>query len=250
MDTLKEKIKCKVAMLHARKRENNSHQIYQRKKVLDSKGNGLSSQGMISFFEDKWDDPAIANYWTPQHLYFISDSEIIDGDYFITIGDFNGEYSYKFSSVSKCIRVQDTETTLGKALFINETGGRYSGYHGTGDPHFAKIEASTDPLLDLPLIPQSFIRKFAEKNGEIKEVLLECGKVYQDWDEDEAYEFELQVMTRLKDNTCIVHPVSVWSMEQIKEIEKIAERFYNEGWKECNLAHPEGFKALWSQTKL
>lgn len=73
--------------------------------------------------------------WLTQHLYFISDIEIKEGDWVL-------------------------EKETGKVTKIVHTAGvtKYG----------KKIEATTDPLLGLPFIPQSFIDEYVKAQGEIE----------------------------------------------------------------------------------
>lgn len=70
------------------------------------------------------------------HLYFCSDREIKEGDWFI---------------------YGDKPTRLDK---------------GTGEVFSKRIEATTDKSLGLPLIPESFVKEWVEKQGKIEYVYI------------------------------------------------------------------------------
>lgn len=79
----------------------------------------------------------------PQHLYFISDDDIKEGD-------------YVYESYSMTI-----------SQYVRRTG------DAIPQMHF-KVVAATDPSLSLPSIPEEWIRtKYVPSNGAIKKVLLE-----------------------------------------------------------------------------
>jgi hypothetical protein len=116
----KDKLKCKVILLPTK----GASQI------------GLFKSGTLLYYKGY-----TRKEETSQHLYFVSDREIKEGDW-----------------------------TMNKQYKEVE--------HITVDIHTStcgckKIEATTDALLNLPLIPQSFIAKFVEEQGNIKEVLLD-----------------------------------------------------------------------------
>lgn len=81
-----------------------------------------------------------------QHLYFCSDDEIKEGDWFINI---------------------ITNRIFGPATYADVENRR------DGKDYMVKVVASTDSSLGLPLIPQSFLQEYVRSNGNIKEVWLE-----------------------------------------------------------------------------
>lgn len=111
-----------------------------------------------------------------QHLYFTSDREISVGDLSL----------WK----SEIVRATSSLLTVGQ-----------------------RIEATTDPTLELPLIPQSFIEKFVEKQGEIKEVMVEmCDRALY----DSPHVTGISVR---KDHTVICSPVKdTWTREEVEEL--------------------------------
>jgi hypothetical protein len=83
----------------------------------------------------------------PQHIYFISNRKIKEGDHIhFNVGCAAG------------IRQVDKEDCNDDCCF--------------------KIEATTDPSLNLPLIPQSFIEKYVEKQGKIDEVMIDINETF------------------------------------------------------------------------
>lgn len=82
---------------------------------------------------------------TPHRLYLVSDEEIREGDWVI----------YKAAAgnlgVSQCLGIPES--------FNN-------------DPDYFRIEACTDKSLGLPLIPQSFIEEYVQKQGKIDKVYV------------------------------------------------------------------------------
>lgn len=83
--------------------------------------------------------------YIPQQLYLVSEEEIKEGDWIYDIRD------------------------------------KYLGKHSGNSMHphyekanYRKVIATTDKSLGLPLIPDSFIKLYVEKNGEIDRVRLKC----------------------------------------------------------------------------
>jgi hypothetical protein len=81
----------------------------------------------------------------PQHLYFTSNEEIKEGDWF-------------YHGVSKALKKADAEDVR-----LYKDGFRYA----------SKIVASTDSSLGLPAIPESFLKQYVAANGKIDKVKLE-----------------------------------------------------------------------------
>ena len=165
-----EKLKCKVVMLPIEKAvelDNDSKiKRFQRYLTLGKISNELRYD--IPF----WIDNSIQL----QHLYFVAlpteeqkkrgIGVIKEGDWFLSDGRISIIHSPMYN-VEKCIGV-DNEWIYGN---IN---GKDLG----NNPNFSfKIEATTDPSLNLPLIPQSFVDKYVEKQGKIEEVLIEMEEV-------------------------------------------------------------------------
>lgn len=86
--------------------------------------------------------------WIPQHLYLVSDKEIKKGDYY-------------WNSIT------------GK--------GYKNADNGTYDKIFKKIEYTTDPSLGLPLIPQSFVEEYVQKQGKIEYVYIDMSQFGTPW---------------------------------------------------------------------
>ncbi len=156
-----------------------------------------------------------------QHLYFLSDEEIKESDWF-------------YSSVSDTINQCESKYYAGKLI----------------DPKRLKIIATTDSSLNLHdnsinnkcfgiqlsgkcshLLPQpsvSFIEKYIEKYNkreQITEVIVEYESDYAE-DDTECMGDEIeQLKVNPKDNTITIKPIKdSWNRE---EVIKFAEKFYN-----------------------
>ena len=110
-----------------------------------------NDNGVISYLTDLEDIIKANAYFgaKPQHLYFVSERELNSLD----------------------IYYEDT-TIRGIGYWNPQRDDDTDGCF--------KIEASTYIELDLPIIPQSFLRKFAEKQGEISEVTIEMERIAPD----------------------------------------------------------------------
>ena len=80
----------------------------------------------------------------PQHLYFVSNEEIKEGDIIYSPSE-----GIRFPSISKVLHINRFNPEKWK-----------------------KVVATNDKLLGLPLIPESFIEDYVKSNGEIKQVEL------------------------------------------------------------------------------
>ena len=89
-------------------------------------------------------------------------------------------------------------------------------------PHCKRIEATTDPAFNLPLIGNDFIIQYADSNGNIKEITIEM------WDAgDSEYTGEGGVggwtsnwkpNTRKNNTVIIIHPSKTsWSREEVEK---------------------------------
>ncbi|MCK9273206.1 hypothetical protein M0P65_06700 [Candidatus Gracilibacteria bacterium] len=84
-----------------------------------------------------------------------------------------------------------------------------------------KVIATTDPSLNLPLIHQSFIEEYVEKQGKINELMINLIDVGgEEWMGDdytgEPYWNEILKVEVNKDNEVIIHPVKEsWTREEI-----------------------------------
>jgi len=124
-------------------------------------------------------DPAV--YHEAQHLYLVSEREIKEGDWCIYPNRIIGKLSHPYD---------------GKT-FINSK----------------KIEATTDPSLGLPVIPQSFIEEYVAKQGNVKEVMVEMMN-------DEVFVYDEQSE---RNNTIIISPVKEsWTREEVRILLKLA----------------------------
>lgn len=99
-----------------------------------------------------YNDTDASDLWIPQHLYFISDEEIKEGDW-----SFCSLHSYTRGPVIKVTGDWNIQS-------LNRF--RKEGYEN-------KIIASTNPFLKLPLIPQLFLQEYVKCNGKIDKVRLE-----------------------------------------------------------------------------
>lgn len=189
-------LKCNVRMLPTEKAT--SH-ISMR----NSNSGGLSL-GTLNFTNDLNKIDKSNNNWTSQHLYFISDRDIKEGDYFLS--------------------------DYGSFVLRNCEGG-YSEYPSSLKDN-KKIEATSDPSMNISLIPQSFVEKFVESQGEIKEVVIEMDSL-------DIIDF----MKTPKDGTVIIHKIKdSWTREEVIElIKRNTERLTNQWlsndieWIEQNL---------------
>lgn len=120
--------------------------------------------------------------WKVQHLYFLSDEEIQVGDYY-TI--------YDSQSIHKASGMNQT--------WYNEM--------------CKKVVATTDTSLNIPLIPQSFVEKYVEKNGVIDEVMIEMVQCF-------SFEKGKRNLPKIrKDNTVIVSKVkNTWTRDEVIDL--------------------------------
>ena len=142
-------------------------------------------------------DPAEAVY-IPQHLYFASDREIKEGDWMLHILDKTPIKYYP-----------DDYPTIKHA----------------SEYEYRKIEATTDSSMNIPLIPQSFIEKYVESQGEIKEVMIEMEERWSSHNKEavasdggyynKTVTESVSIIKLRKDNTVIVHKVKdSWTREE------------------------------------
>lgn len=96
----------------------------------------------------------VANGGTAQHIYLVSKEEIKAGCYYINM---------------ELITHASVENTVHRAM-VTYTPSRL-------DVRF-RIEASTDPSLDLPDIPKDFVDKFVGLNGNPREVIVKWSEEY------------------------------------------------------------------------
>lgn len=142
-------------------------------------------------------NPKNKNSHIPYHLYILSDEDIKEDDWIV--------YSNQVLKYSH------------PTLVVSATAWR------------TKIIATTDKSLGLPLIPDSFIKKYANKDG-IDEIMVKYETIQTTKDKDYAYygnnQSNLNYITRLKiasNNT-----VTIKSTKQIPEEYKVlAQKAYN-----------------------
>lgn len=168
-----EKLKCKVVMLPTPEKEVGA--ILSQKRLDDS-------VVLYTGPHSTRNTAVLKNY----HLYFISNREIKEGDFGL-----------------HCLPEKETNYTIvkctkGNAVSIQEW--------------WRNIEATTNPSLGLPIIPQSFVEKYVAEQGKIKEVMIEMDNL-------DIVDF---VKTR-KDGTVIVHKVKdSWTREEVSNLIKTA----------------------------
>lgn len=179
-----EKLKCKVVMLSTEKAIKNGI-IYDPRK-----------NSVLLCYEPNYPYSILK----PQHLYFISDREIKEGDIFLHEYE-DGKKLIHFCadfSPTNMIRIKESNT------YLNSVGSY-------------KIEATTNPSLELPLIPQLFVEKYVAEQGNIKEVMIEMTNTHipDGWNHE--------IPKTRKDNTVIVHRVKgSWTREEVAELIKKA----------------------------
>lgn len=140
-------------------------------------------QGILTLGEEiQWNIPG-AFRGTKFHLYFSSNEKFKVGDYYVRI-----------------------------SLSSNELG-KSTNLLGNEDPYSKKVVATTDTTLNLPLIPQSFIEKYVESNGSIKEVEIEMTYVFG----------RLQpVVADYQNNVTILQPKETWTRDEVVDFTRKA----------------------------
>jgi len=149
------KKKCNVVMLATIKGD-----IIPKGTILAHKINRLT---ISDIDETKLTMGKFYNEYTPQHLYITSDDEIKEGIY-VTDGRHIGLVSLPENDGTVTEKVR-------KTLF--RITDQRNNVHCGDISDFKVILASTDKSLNLPLIPQSFIQEYIEKQGKIDEVFVE-----------------------------------------------------------------------------
>lgn len=134
---------------------------------------------------------------TSYHLYLVSDREIKEEDWFI-VKDFLHLGLIQATKTKQ--EIEDGEKIL------------YASNKDWYKPsEVIKIEATTDPSLDLPIIPQSFIKKYVEKEGKIDEVYVKTKLVPFTVIEQGEYTYrsgdDKEVIDTRPDNTVIITKV-------------------------------------------
>lgn len=120
-----------------------------------------------------------------KHLYLTSNKEIKKNDYFICN-----------KTIMQAVRNYDKSENL----------------------EINKIEATTDKSLELPLIPESFIKKYIEKQGQVNEIMIEIEEFGGQIINNELKSITTTIKTR-NDNTVIIHKIKdSWNKEELKQI--------------------------------
>jgi len=127
-------------------------------------------------------------------LYLVSNREIKVGDWFINIGD---------NDINVAQIVTDEVVQYLEEEYL-QTASKLK---------LRRIEASTDPSLNLPLIPQSFIEAYVKANGKIDEVSIE------------TYMGDAKLIKTREDNTVIIHPTRTYTLEEMKSVHAYGCRF-------------------------
>lgn len=135
------------------------------------------------------------------HLYFISNEEIQVGDLVIGLA----------AHLNKIYKVKDI-THNGNLLQLDPKCEMYP-------TQFRKIVATTDPSLNLPLIPKSFIEEYVEANGKIDEVEIEAVMVF---DKRQPFVADYQ------NSVTISKPKETWTRDEVVSL--------------CAYAYAEGFE--------
>lgn len=196
----KNKLKCQVVILPTAEKASPSNLYLRNNKELQY---GFKKETLTSK--------------QPQHLYFVSEREIKEDDWVLC-----DERMHILS---------DPEYWIGKVKKIKNNWIFVEEGQGENPEWTKKIEASTDPSLGLPLIPQSFIKKYVKKQGNIKKVMIEAeNKTFffsNCFSSDSIIASEGLIDTSIEtttiktrpDNTCIVSKVKdTYMREEVIEL--------------------------------
>ena len=137
---MENKLLVKVIMLATENELRNGMQVYAK------------DGDLIKPTDDWYIKVALESSFKPQHLYFISDAEIKEGDWLYG------------SNENRIVKAEKTAEWLNQVM-------------DKQNPTWFKIEATTDALLHLPLIREQFIWRYVESQGAIKEVYVEIGDI-------------------------------------------------------------------------
>lgn len=207
---MKTQLKCNVVMLPTEK-ASACIQIRSKTGVHHPK----YPEGYISFITQQSRgtlDPE--RYWIGQHLYFISDREIKEGDWYIHNQKPNGLRIYKCTSIAIPMDAKKIEATTDPSIC---------------SPHPSDIGMVA---FQIPQIPESFIQAYVKANGDIKDVMIEIERVFGVHTPD----FSTEVKTR-PDNTVIIHQSKTYTRDEVKiKLENLinAINLHNENDKLCN----------------
>lgn len=119
-----------------------------------------------------------------QHVYLTTDEEIKEGDWFISNRDI---HQYEGDKIPEILKL---------------------GYR--------KIVATTDTSLNLPQIPQEFLKKYCEADGKIEEVEIEYEEK-QVFESAEDYDYGFGLKIKVDSNNCVIIGKSKdsWSREEV-----------------------------------
>lgn len=83
-------------------------------------------------------------------------------------------------------------------------------------PHYKKIEATTDPAFNLPLIRNNFLRQYEASNGSIMEVEIEMEAIHGKNDAIGVATFET-VQPKLYSGCVRILPKTSWNREEVEK---------------------------------
>ena len=172
---------------------------------------------------------------TSQHLYFLSDEEIKESEYFYN----------DYESVKKALIIKDEYSIAHKKVVTNIYYGEGINQYYTKNDELKKIIATTDTSLrehddtvpypkTRPALPQpsdNFIKKYVEeynKGNVITEVLVEykeCGtdqnpNLIVRKEDTEGFGFKIGLKPKVsQDNTIIIHPINkTYTRDEVNSI--------------------------------
>jgi len=137
-------------------------------------------------------------YWIDQHLYITSDEKVTEG--------------------TKCYDL------AGKVVYVQEIDEEFASIgSGMACPveQLRIIVASTDASLDLPLLPESFIKKYVEENGKIDEILVEFKEIKAPFENESNradISYTKQVPVIRENNTIRILPAKTYAREEVIDL--------------------------------
>lgn len=147
--------------------------------VEDDEINCKQMQGFLAFNPKSFYSGYYNDCWAPQHLYFVTDDEIKEGD-------------WKYNTQMNCITQHQRE---GKGLPTELL---------TAASWCRKIVATTNLTLQLPTPSNTFLKEYCDKGG-IDEVAIEI--MYFDALPHKSQEFE-ELWDKKCDQICICTPIN------------------------------------------